>query len=341
MQTRRLQGTSVTTTALGLGCATLFHLPRPADRRAILRVALDSGIRHFDVAPMYGLGLAESELGQVIRRHREEVTITTKFGIDTTALGRLAGRLQRPVRAALDRLPQVSGGVKSSGRGPGSGLVGRLLYSSEPYEPAAVRRSLDRSLLALSTDHIDLFMVHDPTSELLKDSSELAGYLATEVERGRIGTWGAATDVNTPNGQVRELNRISPVLQIRDDIFEGPPSSRTRADQGLVTFGIMERVLPVLAANVAQSAVERSLWSERFGFDVGAPGALPALLIRQALSRNRSGPVLYGSTRPDRVAEAAKQAASEQTPESMAREGDLLHELATALHNREQGPEGP
>ena len=57
---RTLGASGVSTTPLGLGCATLFHLPRPEDRRAVLRTAYESGIRHFDVAPMYGFGRARS-----------------------------------------------------------------------------------------------------------------------------------------------------------------------------------------------------------------------------------------------------------------------------------------
>ena len=48
---------------------------------AMLEAAFDAGIRHFDVAPMYGFGQAEGCLGEFLGRHRADVTVTTKYGI--------------------------------------------------------------------------------------------------------------------------------------------------------------------------------------------------------------------------------------------------------------------
>ena len=47
----------------------------------LLEAAFDAGIRHFDVAPMYGYGEAEGCLGEFLQRHRADVTVTTKYGI--------------------------------------------------------------------------------------------------------------------------------------------------------------------------------------------------------------------------------------------------------------------
>jgi D-threo-aldose 1-dehydrogenase len=327
--------TGIATSRVGLGCATLFHLPRPSERRAVLHAAFAEGITHFDVAPMYGFGLAESELGSFLQGRRGEITVTTKFGIDPTPLGRAAGRLQRPVRSTLRRLPRTGRGLKSSGRGPASGAVGRLLYTSESYTPETVRRSLDRSLAALHTDYVDVFLVHDPTDALLSDSSELADYLASEVARGRIRTWGSAADVNQPAGEVRTLSESSPVLQFRDDVFEPEPWADTAHGQAFITFGIMERALPSLTAYFERSPAERVAWSGRLGFDAGGPGALAGLLLRQALHRNPSGPVLFSSTREDRVRDAARMAAVARDPAAMSAEADVVGDLTAAVRRDE------
>jgi D-threo-aldose 1-dehydrogenase len=332
---RTLGETGIVTSPVGLGCATLFHLPRPSERRAVIHTAFAGGITHFDVAPMYGFGLAESELGSFLQGRRGEITVTTKFGIDPTPLGRAAGRLQRPVRTALRRLPRTGRGLKSSGRGPASGAVGRLLYTSEPYTPDAVRRSLDRSLAALRTDYVDVFLVHDPTDALLSDSSELADHLSSEVARGRIRTWGSAADVNQPAGEVRAFSESSPVLQFRDDVFERLPGAVTTRHQAIITFGIMERALPSLTGYFERSSAERVAWSGRLGFDVGGPGALAGLLLRQALHRNPSGPVLFSSTRPDRVRDAARLAGVPDDPAAMSAEADVVGDLTVAVRRAE------
>lgn len=335
-QRRALGSTVVETSPIGLGCATLFHLPRPSDRRAVLDTAYTHGITHFDVAPMYGFGLAERELGSFLQRRRGQVTVTTKFGIDPTLLGRAAGRLQRPVRAALRRLPRTGRGLKSSGRGVSSGYVGRLLYTSEPYTPDAVRRSLERSLSSLQTDYVDVFLIHDPTDALLPSSTELADYLSSEVADGRIRTWGSAADVNQPVGQVQALSESSPVLQFRDDIFERSPNTVAGPSQGAITFGIIERALPSLVAYFEYSDSERVAWSTRLGFDVFAPDALAHLLLRQALFRNRSGPVLFSSTRSDRVRDIAMLAESARDPGAMAAEAGVVGDLALAIRRAEK-----
>jgi D-threo-aldose 1-dehydrogenase len=335
-QRRSLGSTGVVTSPLGLGCATLFHLPRPSDRRAVLDTAFASGITHFDVAPMYGLGLAEPELGSFLRGRRSQVTITTKFGIDPTRLGRAAGKLQRPARAALRRLPSTGHKLKSSGRGVASGSVGRLLYTSEPYTPDTVRRSLDRSLSALRTDYVDVFLIHDPTDALLSSSTELADHLSSEVADGRIRSWGSASDVNQPFGEVQSLSESSPVLQLRDDIFERPPSEATAPHQANITFGIMERALPLLIAYFERSDSERVAWSTRLGFDVVGPDALAHLLIRQALHRNHSGPVLFSSTRLDRVRDVATLADTVRDQVAMRAEAHTVSNLAVAIRRAEQ-----
>ena len=334
---RALGGTGVNTSPIGLGCATLFHLPRPSDRRAILDIAFAHGITHFDVAPMYGLGLAEPELGSFLHGRRDQVTVTTKFGIDPTRLGRAAGRLQRPVRAALRRLPRAGRGVKTSGRGVGSGFLGGLLYSAELYSPESVRRSLERSLALLRTDYVDVFLIHDPIGALLSSSTELMDYLSSEVAGGRIRSWGAAADLNQTYGEVRALSESSPVLQFRDDVFEQPPSTVTAFHQTMITFGILERALPSLAAYFDSSVAEQVAWGERLGFDVLEPDALAHLLVRQALHRNRSGPVLFSSTRADRVRDVAMLAPAKHDLEAMGAEANVVHDLALAVRCAENG----
>ena len=333
-QRRSLGATGVVTSALGLGCATLFHLSRPAERRAVLDMAFFHGITHFDVAPMYGLGLAELELGSFLQGRRDGVTVTTKFGINTTPFGRAAGRMQGPARAVLQRLPRVSRGLKSSGRSTGSGL-GRLMYTSEPYSPETVRRSLDRSLALLQTDYVDVFLVHDPTNALLSSSGELADHLSSEVAKGRIRTWGSAADVNLPTGEVRYFAESSPVLQFRDNIFERHAVAASELNKGIITFGVMEGALPSLRRYFDRSDSERATWSARLGFDVLGPEALAHLLLRQAIYRNQTGPVLFSSTRIDRVRGAA--ALAEGDPSAMRDEALAVDELTVTIRRAEEG----
>ncbi|WP_030661655.1 aldo/keto reductase [Streptomyces rimosus] len=81
---RQLGRTGVTVPPLGLGCAPLGNLyrPLPEDRaQQTVHAAFDTGARHFDTAPHYGLGLSEERLGRALAgRDRAAYTLSTKVG---------------------------------------------------------------------------------------------------------------------------------------------------------------------------------------------------------------------------------------------------------------------
>src|SRR5580698_1578040 len=69
------------TTRLGFGCGSIMGAMSRLDSLKLLESAYEAGIRHFDVAPRYGYGEAESCLGEFLQRHPGQITITTKYGI--------------------------------------------------------------------------------------------------------------------------------------------------------------------------------------------------------------------------------------------------------------------
>ena len=68
-------------TALAFGCASLLRLPEVSEHQRLLDQAVDLGIRHFDVARLYGLGMTnvettplnfgEDKLAELARSYRE------------------------------------------------------------------------------------------------------------------------------------------------------------------------------------------------------------------------------------------------------------------------------
>lgn len=148
MKRTRILGTSVSVTEIGLGTAQLGDLFEPLDQAtatAIVDAAWESGIRYFDTAPHYGLGLAEERLGLALRgQPRDEFTLSTKVG-----------------RFILD----VDGG-----------RVRTWDFSAE-----GVRATLDSSRRRLGIDRIDIALVHDPEDHL----EEALGAAYPELERMR------------------------------------------------------------------------------------------------------------------------------------------------------------
>lgn len=140
---RRLGSTEVGVSALGFGGANLGNLYRAVSddqARAAVDHAWDQGIRYFDTAPHYGLGLSERRLGGALAgRPRAEYVVSTKVG-----------RLLVPNEDAT-----------------GSDLAQQFdvrddLRRELDYSGPGVRRSLEESLERLGIDQVDVAFVHDP-----------------------------------------------------------------------------------------------------------------------------------------------------------------------------------
>ena len=127
-------------TQLGFGTAPLGNLYRKmTDENAqnTLRAAWDAGIRYFDTAPQYGLGLSESRLGSVLGG----------FDMTTFTLSTKVGRLlldcspEEVTPEAFVDVPQK-----------------RIVFD---YTYDGIMRSVESSVARLGTDQIGMLMLHD------------------------------------------------------------------------------------------------------------------------------------------------------------------------------------
>jgi D-threo-aldose 1-dehydrogenase len=144
MQTRRwdrLGNGGLTFTELGFGAAPVGNLYRaiPDDAaQAVLQAAWDAGVRYFDTAPLYGLGLSETRLNRFLRgKPRDEYVISTKIG----------------------RLFRATTPDKRDGLGKWFDVPARNEVFDYGYD--AVMRSLDVSLERLGLDRVDILYAHD------------------------------------------------------------------------------------------------------------------------------------------------------------------------------------
>lgn len=122
----------------GAGIGNLLREVSDDDARATVDAAWDVGVRGFDTAPHYGLGLSERRLGAALAgRPRDEYAISTKVG-------------RRLVPGPRD-------GMDDDGFAVPNDLV-------RQWDPTAdgVRRSLDESLGRLGLDRVDIAYLHDP-----------------------------------------------------------------------------------------------------------------------------------------------------------------------------------
>jgi D-threo-aldose 1-dehydrogenase len=288
----------IQTTPLGFGCASLFRISSPAQRSALLRTAYDSGLRHFDVAPMYGLGRAERELGAFARMRRAELTIATKFGIKPRLVARGLSYAQGPVRSLFAARP----GLRDQARAHAA-VPSRRLFEHGGFNAAGARRSLERSLRALRTDYIDLFLLHDPLPGSVR-SDEVSACLEEARAAGLIRSWGIAGDLGPTDEVARSFRGNLPVRQLRDDIFlrslEGRPTG-----PAIVTFGIMVQALTCVVRHVSEDESRRLRWKKAVDADCGDSDVAASFLVRAALRNNSNGVVLFSSNHASRIRSAA------------------------------------
>ena len=141
LPTRALGATGLSLSEIGFGAATIGNLNRASsdeEAQAGVQHAWQRGIRYFDTAPHYGLGLSERRLGRALAQHqRDEFVISTK-------VGRLL--VPKPVPTEFDD--------------DGFAVPGDLQRVWD-FTPDGVRRSLDSSLTRLGLDHVDIVYAHD------------------------------------------------------------------------------------------------------------------------------------------------------------------------------------
>lgn len=312
MKRVELQGPKLNLSALGFGCGGLMQAPSRKERIAVLGSAVDNGITHFDTARMYGLGMAEAELGAFLRTvDRDAVTVATKFGIDVGGMARRLGRFQAPARALLRKAPALRRAVK---RQQASAEPGRL------YDAAVAARSLDESLTALGVDHLDILFVHGPRPQDTVAGDELRQFFERAHQRGKIRAWGVSQDDGLELDFAREFAPRG-VRQVRGDLLNPPPHPADLA------FGVLNHSYTVLSAALHADAGLARRWRESLQLDPLAKGALPKLILGTSTAATGCRAILYSTTNPNRVTEAASAVSSPPDPETSARFLALVEEF--------------
>ncbi|MDZ7799971.1 MAG: aldo/keto reductase [Trueperaceae bacterium] len=99
MRMRTLGSLSVST--VGLGCNNFGRRLDQDATKDVVDAALDAGVNLLDTADVYGDGLSETFLGEVLRGRRDRVVLATKFGMGRRDDGSGDGRPET-VRTALE-----------------------------------------------------------------------------------------------------------------------------------------------------------------------------------------------------------------------------------------------
>jgi len=285
MENIQLSTTGRRTTRLGFGCSSLMGAMGRRESIATLEAAFDAGVRHFDVAPMYGFGQAESCLGEFLRGHRGEVTVTTKFGIPAPKRQGLISLARQVARPVVKALPGLKRGMLQMA-GKAASPVERASFTAEQAS-----ESLERSLRELKTDRIDVWLLHEATAEDLRDEA-LLRLLEDKAAAGTIGAFGVGSERAKIAALLAERPEYCGTVQFEWSVMDAPVPA-------MQSFRIHHRALTEnfrsLYSSIAHDAAKAKRWSQGVGADLGDREVLASLMLKAALVENTESVVLFSS----------------------------------------------
>jgi D-threo-aldose 1-dehydrogenase len=179
----------------GVPLGNEFAVVTDKDAFATIEAAWNAGVRYYDMAPWYGLGLAERRFGNFLHnKNRSDYVVSSKVG----------------------KLLKASKTAKNKQYFPFSPSPNDVVYD---YTASGVRRSIEDSLQRLGIDSLDIAFVHDLSSDNKnlptpwQEQFEIAckgafPELTRMREEGLIKGWGIG--VNTPEPIMRLLEVADP-----------------------------------------------------------------------------------------------------------------------------------
>jgi D-threo-aldose 1-dehydrogenase len=301
MDSIQLSTTGRTTTQLGFGCSSLMGATGRKESVAMLEAAFEAGVRHFDVAPMYGFGQAESCVGEFLSRHEAEVTVTTKYGIPAPKRQGLLSLARSAVRPVVKALP---------------GLKRRLLQAASvaaqpvakaSFTAAQAKESLERSLKELKTERIDLWLLHEVTVDDLRDEG-LLRLLEDEVRAGTIGCFGVGSGREKIDALLAERPEYCGTVQFEWSVMDAPVPA-------MKGFRIHHRALTEnfrgLHVELTADKTRAARWAEKVGAELGDREVLASLMLKAAMIENPDSIILFSSKNAEHIrrnVEAAEDA---------------------------------
>jgi D-threo-aldose 1-dehydrogenase len=282
---------------LGLGASALGNLYRVVEddaARSVVDQMWEGGVRYFDTAPHYGLGLSERRLGSALAAYpRDEFVVSTKVG------------------RMLDPNPSGAGTTDDEGF-----EVEALWRRRWDFSAEGVRTSLERSLERLGLDRVDILYLHDPEDHLDQAIAEALPALVELRDAGVVSAIGVGSKDSVALTRLIETGHIDLAMVAgRYTLLEQPASddvlpAAIAHDVGVVAVGvynsgILAKPRPDPASTYDYGAVPREIYAravriadvcEEFGVE------LPHAALQFPLRHPAVVNVTVGMGRPAHVA---------------------------------------
>ena len=166
-------GLAVTQFSLGgTGFGNMFRAMNQETADRVVATALEAGVRYFDTAPLYGVGLSETRLGAgLVPFPRDEVVISTKVGYTLTP----SDKEEVVIFGPFVDVPAIE--------------------TSFDFSRDAIMRGLEGSLERLQMDHVDIVLIHDPDEGVTLFEPELDPYAKSHFDQVMKETYPALDEL--------------------------------------------------------------------------------------------------------------------------------------------------
>lgn len=315
---------------LALGCAQLGNLLEAIDdrqARSVLEAAWSAGVRAFDTAPHYGLGLSERRLGDFLRSlapaELQQVEVSTKVG-----------RL-------LERDPGYSRGAMDT---EGFAVPAKLRRVWDVSRDG-IRRCLDESLTRLGLDRVATVYLHDPDRYPSSGASVARGldvlaHLRTErlVTRVGVGSMSTAALEHAVRHPVTDVLMVAGRYTLLDRSAERSllPRCQERGVEvsaaAVFGSGVLATPTPGGTYEYVPASAETLAYASRLARICEQHGTdLPTAALHFGAQHPAVSQVVVGARTPVQVEENHRRW---RTPPGAT----LWSDLATAWQRREGGP---
>ena len=179
------------------------------EAKRMLKKAYDVGINFFETGDMYGKGKSEKLIGEVFKDMRDEIIISTKYGYDFSNVEQVGH----------SELPQS-------------------------FEPEFTQMALKNSLERLQTDYVDVYGLHNPKLNHIRDDTifqTLDKFIAEEKIKTYQTALGPAIGWTQEGLEAMKRPNVSAVQTVYN-ILEQTPGNELLANAVKNDVGILVRV---------------------------------------------------------------------------------------------------
>lgn len=266
---------------IGFGCGRLQGGMEKNSSIRLIHTALDLGIRHFDVAPSYGMGSAEQILGEALTGCNLPLTVATKVGISRPQ----APSTLQALRAVIKPLSRVIPGLRSV-------ALNTLVRYAAPhnFDINFIKKSFRQSLALLRRSSVDFLLLHEPGVDL--DLPPIQDLMSTYVDQGFISNYGSSTGLPFSG-----LVPFGTVAQYRCPALDEDVYSNAEIE---ILHGAYRFAAPHIASAVRGSDSLRAMLVDTGVLIDDQPDSFGAIAIVYVLAHSR-GRVLVSTTSANRL----------------------------------------